>query len=45
MARLKRTPFDDTINNPELIMRLTRWVTTGDEVEPPDEDQLAERLN
>ena len=37
--------IEDAINNPELIAHLTRWATTGDRVEPPDEDQLAGRLN
>ena len=40
-----RKLIDDAINHPELIMRLTRYATAGDEVEPPDEEQLAGRLN
>jgi hypothetical protein len=37
--------IEQAMNNPELIMRLTRWATTGDRVEPPDDEQLARRLN
>jgi hypothetical protein len=40
-----RKIVEDAINNPELVLRLTRWATTGDRVEPPDEEQLAGRLN
>ena len=37
--------IEEAMNNPELILRLTRWATTGDRVEPPDEEELAGRLN
>jgi len=37
--------IEETTNNPELISRLTRWATTGNRVEPPDEEELASRLN
>lgn len=40
-----RKIIEDVINDPELVLRLTRWATTGDRVEPPDEEQLAGRLN
>ena len=40
-----RKLIDDAIHNPELIMRLTRWATTGQRAEPPDEEQLSRRLN
>ncbi len=40
-----RAIIDNALNNPELILRLTRWATAGDEVEPPDEEQLAGRVN
>ena len=40
-----RKLIDDALNNPELILRLTRWATAGDRVEPPDEEQLSRRLN
>jgi hypothetical protein len=32
-------------NNPDLILRLTRWATTSGEAETPDEQDLAEGLN
>ena len=44
LLRMRRT-IQQALNNPELIVRLTRWAATGHKVEPPDEDQLAERLN
>lgn len=37
--------IEQAMNNPELIVRLTRWATAGDRVEPPDAEQLARRLN
>ena len=37
--------IEEAINNPDLILRLTRYATAGDEVEPPDEAELAGRLN
>jgi hypothetical protein len=37
--------IEEAMNNPELIQRLTRWAAAGDRVEPPDEEQLAGRLN
>lgn len=40
-----RQIIDDALNNPELLARLARYATAGDEVEPPDEEQLADRLN
>ncbi len=40
-----RKLIDDALNNPELILRLTRWATAGDRVAPPDEEQLSRRLN
>ena len=35
----------DALNNPDLILRLTRWASAGDRVEPPDDEQLAGRIN
>jgi hypothetical protein len=40
-----RKIIDDAIHNPELIVRLTRWATAGNKVEPPDSEQLAGRVN
>lgn len=40
-----RKTIEDALNDPELIVRLARSATAGDEVEPPDEEQLAGRLN
>jgi hypothetical protein len=40
-----RAIIAEAIDHPDLIMRLTRWATAGDQVEPPDEEQLAGRLN
>jgi hypothetical protein len=40
-----RHVLEEALNNPDLILRLTRWATAGDRVEPPDADQLAGRLN
>lgn len=40
-----RKTIDDAIHNPERIMRLTRWATLGGQVEPPDSEQLAGRMN
>jgi hypothetical protein len=40
-----RQLIDDALNNPELLARLVRYATAGDEVEPPDEEQLVDRLN
>jgi hypothetical protein len=37
--------IEEAINNPDLILRLTRYATAGDEVRPPDEAELAGRLN
>jgi hypothetical protein len=43
--RLARQEIDDALNNLDLIMRLARYAMAGDEVEPPDEEELAGRLN
>jgi hypothetical protein len=40
-----RQLIDAALNNPELLARLVRYATAGDEVEPPDEEQLVDRLN
>jgi hypothetical protein len=40
-----RHVIEEALNNPDLILRLTRWATAGDRVEPPDAEQLAGRLN
>jgi hypothetical protein len=40
-----RQSSDDAINNPELIARLMRYAAAGNEVKPPDEKELAGRLN
>jgi hypothetical protein len=40
-----RHTIEEAINDPDLILRLTRWAAAGDRVEPPDVDQLAGRLN
>ena len=40
-----RKLIDDALNHPDLIMRLTRWATTGKRAKPPDEEQLSRRLN
>jgi hypothetical protein len=44
LLRLRQS-IDDALNNPELIARLIRYTTAGDEVEPPDAEELAGRLN
>ena len=40
-----RNVIEQVMNNPELIERVVRWATAGDRVEPPDDEQLARRLN
>ncbi len=40
-----RKIIEDAMNNHALSLRLTRYATAGDEVQPPDEDELAGRLN
>ena len=37
--------IEEAISDPDLILRLTRWATTGDRVEPSNKEQLAGRLN
>lgn len=44
LMRLQQS-IDDALNNLELIARLTRYATAGNEVELPDAEQLAGRLN
>ncbi len=41
----RRSLIDDVLNHPELIMRLLSYAAAGDEVELPDAEQLAGRLN
>ncbi len=41
----KRGVIEQAMNDLELITRLTRWATTGDQIDPPDAEQLADRLN
>jgi hypothetical protein len=40
-----RKAIEDAMNDPDLILRLTRWATAANRVEPSDEEQLAGRLN
>ncbi len=40
----KRKTIDDALNNADLILRLTHWAA-GDRVDPPDDEQLARRIN
>ncbi len=44
LLKMRRT-IEDVLNNPELVLRLTRWATAGEEAAPPDEEQLTRRLN
>jgi hypothetical protein len=44
LLRLRQS-IDDALNNPELIARLMRYATAGDEVEPPGAEELTRRLN
>lgn len=41
----KRGIIEQAMNNLELITGLTRWATAGEPLEPPDAEQLAQRLN
>jgi hypothetical protein len=41
----KRGIIEQAMNNLELITGLTRWATAGDPLEPPDAEQLSNRLN
>ena len=47
MNQLRRSwqQIDDAIHNLDLITRLTQYATAGEEVDPPDEEQLAGRWN
>jgi hypothetical protein len=44
LLRMRKT-IEDALNNPDLILRLTRWASASDRVEPPDDEQLARRIN
>ncbi len=44
LLKMRKT-IEDVLNNPELVLRLTRWATAGEEAAPPDEEQLTGRLN
>lgn len=41
----KRGIIEQAMNNLELITGLVRWATAGEPLEPPDAEQLAQRLN